>query len=169
MSGVNAASTIAVAAGRRPDVAGAAEQGRALPHPDDAEARGRRGGDVAVVGHTQPDPAGIHVDDQVDAGHLPRMAQRVGHRLLGEAEDGRRDRRRDAAVVAFDRHGDHHAAWPCTGELRDVAEAVQQNVKDKIQAMTGTAVTRVNVVIADVEIKEETDIEEQIDGDITEE
>lgn len=56
-----------------------------------------------------------------------------------------------------------------SAKVRDVAEAAQQNVKDKIQAMTGTAVTRVNVVIADVEIKEETDIEEQIDGDITEE
>lgn len=32
-----------------------------------------------------------------------------------------------------------------------VAEAVQQNVKDKVQDMTGSAITRVNVHIADFE------------------
>lgn len=37
-------------------------------------------------------------------------------------------------------------------KLREVAEAVQANVKDKIQTMTGTAVTRVNVNVADIEI-----------------
>ena len=31
-----------------------------------------------------------------------------------------------------------------------VAEAVQKNVKEKIQTMTGTAVTRVNVTVADI-------------------
>lgn len=41
-------------------------------------------------------------------------------------------------------------------KIREVAEAVQQNVKDKIQTMTGTAVTRVNVNVADIEIAEET-------------
>lgn len=35
--------------------------------------------------------------------------------------------------------------------IRETAEAVQSNVKDKVQSMTGTAVTRVNVVVADVE------------------
>ncbi len=35
-------------------------------------------------------------------------------------------------------------------KVREVAEAVQANVKDKIQTMTGTAVTRVNVSIADI-------------------
>ncbi len=40
-------------------------------------------------------------------------------------------------------------------KIREVAEAVQQNVKDKIQTMTGTAVTRVNVNVADIEITEE--------------
>lgn len=35
-------------------------------------------------------------------------------------------------------------------KVKDVAEKVQQNVKDKIQTMTGTAVTAVNVTIADI-------------------
>ncbi len=35
-------------------------------------------------------------------------------------------------------------------KVREVAEKVQQNVKEKIQNMTSTAVTRVNVVVADV-------------------
>lgn len=39
--------------------------------------------------------------------------------------------------------------------VREVAEAVQQNVKDKIQTMTGTAVTRVNVNVSDIKIEEE--------------
>jgi len=34
--------------------------------------------------------------------------------------------------------------------VTEVAEKVQANVKDKIQTMTGTAVTRVDVTIADV-------------------
>ncbi len=38
-------------------------------------------------------------------------------------------------------------------KLREVAQAVQANVKDKIQTMTGTAVTRVNVNVADIEIE----------------
>lgn len=38
--------------------------------------------------------------------------------------------------------------------IKDVAEKVQQNIKDKIQTMTGTAVTQVNVNIADVKINE---------------
>ncbi len=39
-------------------------------------------------------------------------------------------------------------------KMREVAEAVQQNVKDKIQTMTGTAVTRVNVNIEDIDFEE---------------
>lgn len=37
--------------------------------------------------------------------------------------------------------------------IREVAEAVQRNVKDKLQTMTGTAVTKVNVTVADVEFE----------------
>lgn len=40
-------------------------------------------------------------------------------------------------------------------KIREVAEAVQQNVKEKIQTMTGTAVTRVNVNVEDVDYAEE--------------
>ncbi len=39
--------------------------------------------------------------------------------------------------------------------IREVAEAVQQNVKEKIQTMTGSAVTRVNVNVEDVDYEEE--------------
>lgn len=39
--------------------------------------------------------------------------------------------------------------------VKDVAAKVQQNIKDKIQTMTGTAVTKVNVSVADIEIKSE--------------
>ena len=40
-------------------------------------------------------------------------------------------------------------------KIRDVAQAVQQNVKDKIQTMTGTAVTKVNVNVEDIDFAEE--------------
>lgn len=40
-------------------------------------------------------------------------------------------------------------------KARDVAEKVQSNIKDKIQTMTGNAVTQVNVNVADIEIAEE--------------
>lgn len=43
--------------------------------------------------------------------------------------------------------------------VKDIAEKVQQNVKDKIQTMTGTAVTKVNVNIADIEIPKEEEAE----------
>ncbi|MCQ2440781.1 MAG: Asp23/Gls24 family envelope stress response protein [Clostridia bacterium] len=42
-----------------------------------------------------------------------------------------------------------------SAKVREVAEAVQQNVKDKIQTMTGTVVTKVNVIIADIDIQKE--------------
>ncbi|MBO5357913.1 MAG: Asp23/Gls24 family envelope stress response protein [Clostridia bacterium] len=35
-------------------------------------------------------------------------------------------------------------------KVKDVTAKVQENVKDKIQTMTNTAVTRVNVVVADI-------------------
>ena len=38
--------------------------------------------------------------------------------------------------------------------VKEVAEKVQSNVKEKIQNMTGTAVTQVNVSVADVEFEE---------------
>ena len=38
--------------------------------------------------------------------------------------------------------------------VRTVCEAVQNNVKDKIQTMTGTAVTVVNVIAADITFDE---------------
>ena len=40
-------------------------------------------------------------------------------------------------------------------KARDVAEKVQSNIKDKIQTMTGNAVTQVSVNIADIDITEE--------------
>ncbi len=40
-------------------------------------------------------------------------------------------------------------------KAREVAEKVQSNIKDKIQTMTGNAVTQVNVNIADIEIAQE--------------
>lgn len=42
-----------------------------------------------------------------------------------------------------------------SASVREVAEAVQANVKDKIQTMTGTAVTRVNVNVQDIKIEQE--------------
>ncbi|MBR2040172.1 MAG: Asp23/Gls24 family envelope stress response protein [Clostridia bacterium] len=36
--------------------------------------------------------------------------------------------------------------------VKEVAEKVQENVKEKIQTMTGTAVTQVNVSVSDVEL-----------------
>ncbi len=40
--------------------------------------------------------------------------------------------------------------------VKDVAERVQANVKEKVQNMTGFAVSRVNVSVADVELVEAT-------------
>ena len=40
-------------------------------------------------------------------------------------------------------------------KVKEVAEKVQQNIKDKIQTMTGNAVTQVNVNVADIEINTE--------------
>lgn len=41
-----------------------------------------------------------------------------------------------------------------SANVKTVAEEVQANVKDKIQTMTGSAVTKVNVIIADIEFDE---------------
>ena len=40
-------------------------------------------------------------------------------------------------------------------KVKEVAEKVQVNVKDKIQTMTGNAVTQVNVHVADIEVEKE--------------
>ncbi len=40
-------------------------------------------------------------------------------------------------------------------KVKDVAEKVQANVKDKIQTMTGNAVTQVDVHVVDIEIATE--------------
>ena len=40
-------------------------------------------------------------------------------------------------------------------KAKEVAEKVQNNIKDKIQTMPGNAVTQVNVNIADIEIEKE--------------
>lgn len=39
----------------------------------------------------------------------------------------------------------------------DIAEKIQAGVKEKLQGMTGSAVTRVNVVVTDVELTEEAE------------
>ncbi len=39
--------------------------------------------------------------------------------------------------------------------VKEVSEKVQANVKEKIQTMTGNAVTRVNICVEDIEIAEE--------------
>lgn len=41
-------------------------------------------------------------------------------------------------------------------KVYEVAEAVQSNVKDKVQTMTGAAVTKVNVIVVDIAPEEET-------------
>lgn len=45
--------------------------------------------------------------------------------------------------------------------VKQVAEKVQENVKDKVQAMTGTAVTKVNVTVADIKFGEEVEEPEE--------
>ena len=39
-------------------------------------------------------------------------------------------------------------------KLKDVAEAVQRNVKEKVQNMIGSAVTNVNVYVSDIQFTE---------------
>ncbi len=45
-------------------------------------------------------------------------------------------------------------------KVSEVCEAVQKNVKEKIQAMTGAAVTKVNVTVCDIEFSAEEKTEE---------
>ena len=45
-------------------------------------------------------------------------------------------------------------------KVKDVADKVQANVKDKVQTMTNTAVTRVNVIVADIAFDDEKADEE---------
>lgn len=55
----------------------------------------------------------------------------------------------------------------CTDEsanVKEVSEKVQQNIKDKIQTMTGTAVTRINVVVTDIRFENDS-IPEETEGD----
>lgn len=44
--------------------------------------------------------------------------------------------------------------------VKDVAAKVQENIKDKVQSMTGSAVTQVDVVIHDVDYSDENTEEE---------
>lgn len=39
--------------------------------------------------------------------------------------------------------------------VKTIAQEVQENVKDKIQTMTGSAVTKVNVIVSDIKLKED--------------
>ena len=43
-----------------------------------------------------------------------------------------------------------------TANAKQVAEAVQTSVKEKVQNMTGNAVTKVNVSVVDIKLEEET-------------
>lgn len=40
-------------------------------------------------------------------------------------------------------------------DVREVAQNVQESVKSKLQTMTGNAIEKVNVIVADVQFKEE--------------
>ncbi len=44
--------------------------------------------------------------------------------------------------------------------VKAVSQEVQENVKDKIQTMTGTAVTKVNVIVSDIKLKDSEPEEE---------
>ena len=44
-----------------------------------------------------------------------------------------------------------------TAKVGEVAENIQAGVKEKLQGMTGSAVTRVNVVISDIDFAEDTE------------
>ena len=47
-----------------------------------------------------------------------------------------------------------HVCISKNANAKVVAEAVQANVKEKVQSMTSNAVTKVNVFIADIELEE---------------
>ena len=42
-------------------------------------------------------------------------------------------------------------------KVREIADKIQANVKDKLQTMTNTAVTRVNVIVADIVFDKDED------------
>lgn len=44
-----------------------------------------------------------------------------------------------------------------SARANEVAEKVQANIKDKVQTMSGTAVTQVNVIVADIKFPVESD------------
>lgn len=46
-------------------------------------------------------------------------------------------------------------------KMRAAAEAVQSNIKEKVQTMTGAAVTKVNVIVADLEDTAQVSQEEE--------
>ena len=46
-------------------------------------------------------------------------------------------------------------------KAQEIAEQVQQNVKDKVQNMTGAAVTKVDVIVADIDFIKADEIEEE--------
>ena len=48
---------------------------------------------------------------------------------------------------------DIHISVKQSANVKEVAEQVQKNVKEKVQNMTGSAVSRVNVHVADVELE----------------
>ena len=53
--------------------------------------------------------------------------------------------------------------------IKTVADSVQKNIKDKVQTMTGNAVSRVNVSIIDIdESAEGSSIENEYNSEITE-
>lgn len=58
------------------------------------------------------------------------------------------------AAIATEKNGaitiDLYIKIKDTSNAKRVAEAVQHNVKDKLQNMTGSAITHVNVVVADI-------------------
>ena len=49
-----------------------------------------------------------------------------------------------------------------TVNVGEVAEKVQAGVKEKLQGMTGSAVTRVNVVVSDVDFEAAEETEEKV-------
>lgn len=50
--------------------------------------------------------------------------------------------------------------------VKSVAEAVQENIKEKVQTMTGNAVAVVNVLVGDVAFSEETAATEETENEI---
>ncbi len=49
-----------------------------------------------------------------------------------------------------------------SAQVKTVAEAVQRGVKEKIQGMTGSAITRVNVHVSDIELETSAEAEPEV-------